>query len=596
MHTFLRNSLAIAGACTLLGACGTQPVKPSQAHIRAEPPRTGTIPAPVTQAIPLPAPRPSPKLETFSVSVVNVPVQDLLFALARDAKLNLDIHGGIQGAVTLNAIDQTLPQILARISKQVDMRYEMDGPNLVVMPDSPFLRNYKVDYVNMNRDTQATVAIATQIATSTGGTTGGTTGGGLTQGNTSNTALTNTARNRFWETLVANVKDLLRETDKILPEGTSETVVQKDNTQTTTGTGVTSLRGRGSQNQGIADSPNPAATQSTDSTVIRRTTFREAASVIANPETGILSIRATARQHERIQEFLDQVMASAKRQVLIEATVVEVTLGNNYQQGIDWNAVFDNGRFRLLTSGAGLPSAIGNTAFTGIYTSGDINATVRLLESFGTTKVMSSPRISVINNQTALLKVVDNRVYFTIKADTVASSNVAAITTFTSTPNTVSVGFVMSVTPQISETDTVLLNVRPTVSRITGFVIDPNPSLVATPNRIPEIQTREMESVIRINSGDVAVMGGLMQDSIENKDDSIPGVNQVPLLRELFTFRNDTTTKSELVIFLRPIVIHDAGMDGDYRSLRGLLPDDNFLKAPPPENYYGQGSAYPKRP
>ena len=78
----------------------------------------------------------------------NIPVQDLLFALARDAKLNVDVHPGINGVVTINAIDQTLQQILARVSKQIDMRWELDGPNLLVMPDTPFLRNYKVDYVN----------------------------------------------------------------------------------------------------------------------------------------------------------------------------------------------------------------------------------------------------------------------------------------------------------------------------------------------------------------------------------------------------------------------------------------------------------------
>ena len=110
--------------------------------------------------------------------VTSVPVPEILFALARDARLNLDIHPGIRGTVTLNAIDQTLPQILKRIAKQVDIRYEVDGANLSVMPDTPFLRYYKIDYVNMSRDATGTVGIATQIATP-GSTGRGGAGGGI---------------------------------------------------------------------------------------------------------------------------------------------------------------------------------------------------------------------------------------------------------------------------------------------------------------------------------------------------------------------------------------------------------------------------------
>src|SRR5512134_376431 len=198
------------GCCGFIAACGTQPLKPSEGHIRAEPPRQGAIPAPVTQVPPVPVPKPAPKTETYSVSVVNVPVQELMFALARDARLNVDVHSGIAGNVTLNAIDQTLPQILARIAKQVDMRYEIEGQTLVVMPDAPFLRHYKVDYVNMSRDTIGQVAISAQISGTTTTTSG--TGAVATMAfganNTSSTTVTNNARNRFWETLVQNVKDL----------------------------------------------------------------------------------------------------------------------------------------------------------------------------------------------------------------------------------------------------------------------------------------------------------------------------------------------------------------------------------------------------
>jgi MSHA biogenesis protein MshL len=224
------------------------------------------------------------------------------------------------------------------------------------------------------------------------------------------------------------------------------------------------------------------------------------------------------------------------------------------------------------------------------YVASGISATIRLLESFGTVRVLSSPKLSVINNQTAILKVVDNRVYFTVQANQTATQTVVT-TAFTTTPNVVPVGFVMNVTPQISDTDTVLLNVKPSVSRIISFVNDPNPSL-ASPcgsaptaaaacqpivSRIPEVQTREMESMMKVNSGQIAVLGGLIQDSISDTQDRVPLLAEIPLIGGFFTQRNKANVKTELVVFLRPVVVKDPSIDGDYRAFRSSVPDENFI-------------------
>jgi general secretion pathway protein D len=588
----MKNTLLALTGSLLLAACGTQPITPSVGHIKDEPRAAGNIPKPVQQAAPLPPPKPTLKAETYSVVVNNVPVQELLFALARDARVNVDVHPGIEGSITLNALNQTLPQLLTRIAKQVDMRYELDGPNLVVMPDAPFLRNYKVDYLNMSRDATSNVSIATQIAT-TGTGTGGASGG--TGNNNSTTSVTNKSNNRFWETLVQNIKDILRETDKVLPEGSSETTTEQAGNQSTSGTGAAAaVRQTGNRNSAapsnLVSSPNPATLVTDNTTVIRRTTFREAASVIANPENGLLSVRATGRQHEKIGEFIDLIMASAKRQVLIEATVVEVRLSDQYQQGINWASLRDDSTGFSLGQGriGALPSGVNPGVSPGVFIAdyatgsliGNISATIQLLESFGNVKVLSSPKISVLNNQTALLKVVDNKVYFTIGVTiTPATATSAQLIVYTTTVNTVPVGFVMSVTPQIDDTDTVTLNVRPTISRITGYVNDPSPPLadagVVSP--IPEIQTREMESILKVSSGQVAVMGGLMQDSVDNLKDAVPGLSKLPFIGDAFAYRNETSTKSELVIFLRPIVIKEASLNGDFKAYRNFLPDEKFL-------------------
>jgi general secretion pathway protein D len=423
------------------------------------------------------------------------------------------------------------------------------------------------------------VSIAGNIAggTPSGGAAGGAgagAGGAAGGSNTSTVSLRNESANKFWETLVKNIEEILRETDKILPGATGAAAPAAPPPAAAPG-------------QPPAGAP-PAAGPSV--------TFREASSVISNPDAGILTIRATARQHEKIQEFLDQVLVNARRQVLIEATVIEVQLNHTYQQGIDWAYVGQtmfgiSALFGAVGQVTGSPTG---SIFTLRYNSNVFNGAVRLLETFGTVRVVSSPRISVVNNQTAILKVVDNLVYFTISSQA-SQSQTQTLTTFTTTPNSVAVGFVMNVTPQISESEVVLLNVKPTISKVLSFVQDPNPALqnpcgsgvvVCTippiVSQIPQIQTRELESVIKVASGDIAVMGGLIQDGVNNNEDTVPGVNRIPGVTDVFSNKNLQNAKTELVVFLRPLVIKDASLDGDYRAYRVYVPGEDFLSQPNP--------------
>jgi len=569
----LGKTAAVALLAALQAACVPAPMRPSDTHILAEEVRAqGDIPPAVQVAPVLPKPTPTARPETYSVVVNNVRAQELLFALARDARLNVDVHPEITGSVTLNAIDQTLPQLLARIARQVDMRHEIRDNTLVVVPDSPFLRTYRVDYLNMVRDTQSDVTLSTSIggsAVTGAGAAAGTPAGGGTQ-----QTIKNRSSNHFWESLIANVKDILRETDKLLPAQASSAA-----------------------SVAVAATPAPAspagqpAPPASTATVLApaspTSTYIEKASVIANPEAGILTIRATGRQHEKIQEFLDQVLAAATRQVLIEATVAEVRLNNEYQQGINWSA-FPRGRggFSFNQPGGNTsPAGVSTSAFTVGFMNnpGNINIVLRFLESFGTLKVLSSPKVSVLNNQTAMLRVVDNLVYFTIKSE-ISQNQTQTLQAFTTTVNPYSVGFVMSVTPQISDKERVLLNVRPTITREIGKAIDPNPALAEAniTNTVPLLQTRELESMLHVQSGQVAIMGGLMQDELDEVDDGIPGLNRIPGVNRVLRQLRNTNRKTELVVFLRPTVVRDASVDGDYRRFRSLLPDEGLMTRPNP--------------
>ncbi len=471
---------------------------------------------PIVEQVPIIAvPEPAEKLQTFTVVATDLPASELLFALARDARLNLDIDPSITGRVSINAIDQTLPQILKRVSRQVSLRYFLDGPNLVVEKDRPFIRVYRIDYLNMSRDTSSSVEVATQIA-STG--TSGDSGGG---GSNSSTTVTNKATNDFWTTLEGNIKLLANSGDV----------------------------------EGV---------------------------VISNRESGNISVRTTSAAHDDIQRFVDRVMQSARRQVLIEATVVEVTLSDEFQAGVDWSRIANDDGWSLeqnLLGGALGTTPFSSATFVDNGTDHNITAAIKALDSFGDVSVMSSPKIMALNNQTSVLKVVDNRVYFSTEVDTTTGSDGAdPIVTVTTTINTVPVGFVMNVTPNITDTDEVIINLRPTISRMLQFVDDPNPVLAdaGVESRIPEIQVREMESVLRVANGNTAVIGGLMQDSSSSSNAGLPGLHDTEGVGLLFGTKSRELEKTELVIFLRPRILDNASIDTNLQDFRHLLKPEAF--------------------
>jgi general secretion pathway protein D len=383
----------------------------------------------------------------------------------------------------------------------------------VVEKDRPFIRQYHIDYLNMSRTTTSSVGIETALAG--GGDDGGSSGD-------SSTSVTNEASNEFWQSLEANI-GLLASTGEF--QGT----------------------------------------------------------VISNRESGTISVMTTSAAHESIQRFVDSVMGSARRQVLIEATVVEVTLNDDFQAGVDWSRMAIGDGWSLEQSTLG--GTLGTTPFTSAtYANSnsdrDINAALKALDSFGEVSVMSSPKIMALNNQTSILKVADNTVYFEIDATSNTSGGTTPIVTqtFNTTAKTVPVGFVMNVTPFITAGDEVILNIRPTITRILRFVADPNPALAnaGVVSEIPEIQVREMESVLRVASGNTAVIGGLMQDTASKDDRGLPGLHDAKGFGILFGTKEREFDKTELVIFLRPRVIDSASLETNLQDFKKFLKPEIF--------------------
>ena len=575
-----RSATLVALALALLSS-GCEQFRPyiptSEGHIGtapAKPAPDSAIPPPARTSEFVPAPKPAAKPQTYSVVVNEVPVKDLLLALARDTKQNIDIHSGITGLVSLNAINETLPAILERVSKQVNMRYRLESNTIIVSPDSPFVKTYRVNYVNMARDTTSSIGVTGEIGASSGGTgaAGGSGGGGAGASGSSTTVRT-VSKNDFWEQLRDNIRSLLNSTrlQSLTAEAKADHLarVKQDRDDRAKQTEAASRAGAGAPNLATATiSPQQSSLVPDD--------------VIVNPVSGTVTINATERQHQLVQTHIDSIVSAMQRQVLIEATIVEVLLNNNYQGGIDWARLSQSGGFSISQSV--IAGRLPNPPFVTMlynplrdFDRSNFNVQIKLLEQFGNARVLSSPKLMALNNQTALLKVVDNIVYFEVKADTTTTQG-SQNQTVNTTAKTVAVGLVMSVTPQINEDGRVLLTVRPTITRLrpdSPFVNDPNPTLAnpcgpinpcpqnAILNQVPQVQTREMESVLQVGSGQIVILGGLMQDDVRRKRDQIPGADSAGIFGELLRFRDEQVSKTELVIFIRPIVVANPSLESD---------------------------------
>lgn len=531
----LIQSSLLLGA--ILSGCAPKPFDDSPGHL--SPPEAlldlSQIPEPILTEPFLPPPSASEPEEVFTVVVHEVPVNELLFALARDAKINVDVAPGIGGTVSLNAIDQTLPQILERLKRLTPIRYRFQGDTLIISPDSPYFVQYSVPYINLTRSSENEISIATQVASTGGGAgeSGAAAGGGDGGSSNSATNVRSASVHMFWDTLLDNLRAILRDRDS-MP--------------------VHMLNQSGQQ-----------APQSGEQA------FEN--SIVAHQESGVIAIKASEKQHEEIRKYIENVVEHATRQVLIEATIVEVELTDDYQTGIDWSVLADNGRFSFSQNFQDLlPAAASVSPATLLaYKGSEVLGAIKMLNTFGDTRVLSSPKLMVLNNQTAVLKVVDNHVYFTTTAQQSQSVQGTTLATIETELHTVPVGLVMSVTPQIDKSGRVIINARPTVSRIADEVQDPNPLLDNIPSLIPVIQVREMESILQINSGDIGIIGGLMENETDNRTQGTPGFSKIPYLDNLFSFKTRNNRKTELVVFLRPRIIKTADIGSDLKDFDGYL-------------------------
>lgn len=303
-----------------------------------------------------------------------------------------------------------------------------------------------------------------------------------------------------------------------------------------------------------------------------------------NRQAGMVNVFATEKQHELIGKYIREMLRALNTQILIEAKVLEIELRDENSLGIDWAVVG-----RRVSGGLSLPQE--NFAFEpfaansgGILniTTGDFSAVINAISRFGNVRSLASPRLTVMNNQTAVLNVSESRVFFEIEINrTDGTANNPPRVDITSTVNNVPEGVIITVHPSVDpDTHEITMNLRPSITRVVRTVSDPGVRIAAqnaninVESFVPELSIREIDSIVKMNSGGTVVMGGLMQDRVDNRQVGIPVLSEIPVLGAAFRSQRDTLRKTEMVIMLRARVVDQAAPDDTDRELYETMARD----------------------
>ncbi|OJW51196.1 MAG: hypothetical protein BGO67_12810 [Alphaproteobacteria bacterium 41-28] len=284
-------------------------------------------------------------------------------------------------------------------------------------------------------------------------------------------------------------------------------------------------------------------------------------------QAGLVMVLGTDRQHLQIAEYLKRLKEAVSTQVIIEAKIIEVTLDNEFKSGINWSQL--GGDIHVTAS---LGTQVTPHPVHG-FTSRDVfsfsvdhekfSSVLNLVKKFGTVRTLSNPRLTVMNNQPAMLKVATNEVFFHLEFERYfQAEGKPDVENISSDAMTVPIGLVMVVQPSVNlQTGEITMTLRPTISRVQKEVEDPAVAIKSqqkVKSTIPVVQVRELDSVLKIKSGQVLVMGGLMEDRSSYTSASVPVADSIPLFGEFAKGKDDDRKTTELVIFLTAHIAEDS--------------------------------------
>ncbi len=492
--------------------------------------------------------------ERFDISVNAVAADQFFLSLVDGTDYNMVIHPEVSGSITLNLRNVTIPDVLEAARDVYGYEFISTAYGFQVLPGRLRARIYQINYLNIERSGSSATSVSsgslTQNVTSDDGTSTATSN---TQGTVIQTEQT---LNTFWVELQESVQAIV-------------------------GTG-------------------------------------DGRSVVINPQSGVVVVRALPNELREVEAYLQATQLIVQRQVVLEAKFIEVRLNENYQSGINWSSLLtpgDNsitasniGGGSVLVGESGLSGISGNTgnldpasfsaisgataaAFGGVFSAalnfGDFTAFIELLKTQGNVQILSSPRVATMNNQKAVIKVGQDEFFVT---------DVSSVNTTTGTATTVSPdvtltpffsGIALDVTPQISQEGDVTLHVHPSISE----VIDQQKTVTVgnVTQQIPLAlsSVRESDSIVRARSGQVIVIGGLMQESINDQDAKTPFLGDLPGVGSLFNHKKQVSVKSELVILLKPVVVRSSDeWNEELLKSRGNIKQlRDVMNEPPPETF-----------
>ena len=483
----------------------------------------------------------------FDVNVADAPARTFFEGLVDGTPYNVMLEPGVAGTLSLRLKNVTVTEVLDAVRDAYGYDYRRMASGFVIVPPTLQTRIFQINYLDLERRGTSRTRV---------------TSGQVSQSNAQQPSL--------------------------MQGGSSSSVPQSGGLSEPPGAVFSG--GQGGHGSGVADLTGTSISTRSASDFwrdleasLRSFVAADAGHAVAvNAQSGIVVVRAMPRELRDVQEFLQKLQRASTRQVVLEARILEVELSDGMQTGINWAAIGRDGSRTIaglqtapqqgfgsnnllnqpsapidITPGNPITGAVTNTlgsAFALAVNATDFKAYIELLATTGKTRLLSSPRVSTLNNQKAVIKAGSDEFFVTgVSSNTVVGTSSATNQNVDLTP--FFSGVALDVTPQIASEGEVILHIHPTVSDVTTKVLTLKVGTDTSALPLAYSQVRESDSVVRAQSGQLVVIGGLMRTTRSYQDYKMPLLGDIPVLGNLFKSKQQTEVRSELVILLRPIVV-----------------------------------------